>query len=585
MSFPYADVINVARGLAKADLVIKNAKIVNVFTEEILEGGIAIKSGYIARIGEIDDVIGDRTNVLDAKGGYLAPSFIDAHIHIESSMITLTQFAKAAVPHGTGGIITDLHEIANVLGEFGIKIILEEARKLPLEVFFMVPSCVPAAEGIDTAGAKIGLREVMKIMDETNAIGLGEMMNYPGVLNLNDEVIGKIDYAHSKRKIVDGHAPLLLGKELQAYIAAGIKTDHESVTEEEAIEKLRYGMYLLAREGSLAKNLSTLIRAILKKEFPLDRVIIISDDKHPDDLEEGHLEPSIRKAIELGVDPIKAIKMVTINPAIAYNLDRIGAIAPGYKANLVILSSLEKVKVDSVFYKGKLVAKEGRLIVDIEDISYPEKALKSVNVKRIPSVEELTVKFDGERAKIHVIGAKDLSLVTEHIIEEVKVEDGKILPKPEKDLLQIVVLERYKGGRRFGVGFIRGFGIKEGAIAQTIAHDSHNIIAVGASLEDIVLAIKELVNMQGGVIVVRNGKVLGKIQLKFAGLMSLESAENVGRELVKLRELVKELGSKLERPFMTLSFMALPVIPKLKITDKGLFDVEKFSFIEVTERV
>ena len=584
MSFPYADIINVARGLAEADLVIKNAKIINVFTEEILEGGIAIKSGYIARIGEIDDVIGDGTNVFDAKGKYLAPSFIDAHIHIESSMITLTQFAKAAVPHGTGGVITDLHEIANVLGEFGIKIILEEARKLPLEVFFMVPSCVPAAEGIDTSGAKIGLKEVMKIMDETNAIGLGEMMNYPGVLNLNDEVIGKIDYAHSKRKIVDGHAPLLLGNELQAYIAAGIETDHESVTEEEAIEKLRYGMYLLAREGSLAKNLSTLIRAILKKGFPLDRVIIVSDDKHPDDLEEGHLEPSIRKAIELGADPIKAIKMVTINPAIAYNLDRIGAIAPGYKANLVILSSLEEVKVDSVFYKGKLVAKEGRLIVDLEKASYPEKALMSVNVKRIPSAEELTVKFDGERAKIHVIGAKDLSLVTEHIIDEVKVEDGRILPNPEKDLLQIVVLERYKGGRSFGVGFVRGFGIKKGAIAQTIAHDSHNIVAVGASLEDIVLAIKELVNMQGGVIVVRNGKVLGKIQLKFAGLMSLEPAEKVGRDLVKLRELVKELGSKLERPFMTLSFMALPVIPKLKITDKGLFDVEKFSFIEVAEK-
>jgi len=585
--FPYKNVVMCALGKIPADLVIKNANVINVFTEEIIECDVAIKDGYVCRIGKTNDIIGGSTKIVNAHGYYLAPAFIDAHIHIESSMITLTEFAKAVIPHGTGTIITDIHELANVLGVYAIDIILEEAKNIPLNVFIMLPSCVPALENKETSGAKITAQDLEKYIKGERVLGLGEMMNYPGVLNLDEEVMKKIQLSQKENKVVDGHAPLLLGKELQAYISVGIHSDHESTTSEEVLEKLRYGMFVMFREGSVSKSLH-LIKTILERRLSLERCIIVTDDRHPDDLiNEGHLEPALRKVIEFGVDPIKAIKMVTIIPALAFRIPKIGAVAPGYKADVVLLDNLDKMNIKKVFLGGRLVASDGKLVVDIPKPKYPSRVLRTINVKCIPTSDDLLIKvpFKAEEVFINVIVARDVSLITERAKEKVHVRNGVVLPIPERDILQIVVVERHKKTGNIGKGFISGFGLKTGALASSIAHDSHNIVAVGANLKDLQIAIKRVIEIHGGIVVVANGKIEAELSLPFAGLMSLESVEVVASKLELVREKAKELGCKLTRPFMTLSFMALPVIPKLKITDKGLFDVEKFQFISVVEPI
>ena len=573
------EVILCAHGDVPADLVIRRAKIVNVFSEEILEEDIAIKNGYIARIGDSSDIIGDATKIFDAKELYAAPAFIDAHIHVESSLLNLTQFAKAVIPHGTAAIITDFHELANVLGVRGIKMIIDEAKRLPIHVFIMAPSCVPAAPGVDTSGAEIGAKEIEDLLEEEVVIGLGEMMNYPGTIGGDLEILQKIKASESKRKIVDGHAPLLLGKELQAYRAAGILTDHESVTGKEAVEKLRLGMYLLVRQGSASKNVD-ILKDVLEVGMPLDRCILVTDDKHVDDLlENGHLEPVIRGAIEIGVDPIKAIKMVTLNVATAYRLNRVGAIAPGYRADIVLMGSIEKIDVKAVFLDGKLVARDGKLLARMGQYEYPRWATQTINLKGRISEDDLAIRSEREKVRVRVIVAKENSIVTSGTVEEMEVRNGIIEPDPKRDILEIVVVERHRATGNIGRGFVKGFGLKRGAIASSVAHDSHNIVALGTNLGDLATAINIIVDIQGGLVVVDRGKVKAKLELPLAGIMSLEEATIVAEKLKRLKKAARELGASFENPFMTLSFMALPVIPELKITDKGLFDVNKFKHV------
>ncbi|MHA1590057.1 MAG: adenine deaminase [Candidatus Njordarchaeales archaeon] len=577
------DVIRCALGRVPADLVIKNVTVVNVFTEELVEGSIALKGKYIARVGEVNDIISDSTIIYDAKGMYAVPAFIDAHIHIESAMITLTEFARAVIPHGTGTIITDIHELANVIGIEAVDLILREAEKLPLNVFIMLPSCVPAAPGIDTSGAEIGVGEIQEYIEREYVLGLGEMMNYPGVLNLEEDVLKKIGIAQNAGKVVDGHAPLLLGKELQAYASVGILTDHETVTPEEALEKLRSGMYLLVREGSLSKNID-ILRKVIERGLSLERCIIVTDDRHPDDLlREGHLDPAIRKAIKMGIDPVKAIKMVTLIPAQAYRLSRIGGIAPGYYADIVLLKNLESVSICKVFLKGELVADDGKVLIKLQTPQYPAKYLRTINVKKTPTKDDLAIisPEDAEEVAVRVIGVQEGSLITKSLTERLAVKNRRVLPDPSRDILEIVVVERHRKTGNIGKGFVKGFGIKRGALASTIAHDSHNIVAVGADLDSLETAIKEVIRIGGGLVVALRDKVLAELSLPLAGLMSIESIENVVQKLDLLNNKAKELGIKIRNPFMTLSFLALPVIPELKITDKGLFDVKLFKRVNV----
>lgn len=563
-----------SRNIVDPDLVISNVSIVNVFTEEILKGSILIKGRIICGVrnkhtsGKI---------VVNGDGLYAVPAFIDAHIHIESSLLNPTEFAKSVIPHGTGAVITDFHELANVVGLDGLKIILEDIKRLPLKIFLAAPSCVPAAPGIDTSGAHLSVEELKTIVDESFVVGLGEMMNIPGVLNCDEDVLAKIALFESEGKIIDGHAPLVMGDDLQAYLVPGISTDHESVGFEEALDKLRNGVFLLIREGSVAKNMS-ILRDIIKSGLPLENCALVSDDKHVDDiLFEGHLEPIITKAIEMGIDPIKALKMVTINPARHYGLRRMGAIAPGFMADIVLLDNLEKPRVRYVFLDGELVAKNGNLIVEIPKYEYPGWMLNTIHVRNYVDTRSITINAEGKRALVRVIVAKENSLITEEEQVWLQIRDNTIMADPGRDILHIVVAERHKGTGNIGRGFVKGFGFKRGAIASSVAHDSHNIVGVGTNPRDLAIAINEIIKMKGGLVVANDGEVIAKLELRLAGLMSIEEADTVVNKLERINKAVRTLGTNIENPFMLLSFMALPVIPKLKITDKGLFDVQEFK--------
>ncbi len=528
-------------------------------------------------------MVSDSTTLINLSGKYIIPSFIDAHIHIESTMLSLSNFAKVAVPRGTGGVVADPHELANVIGLKALEVLINEAEKLPMDIFLVVPSCVPAAPGIDTAGAEIGPDDIETGLKFEQVVGLGEMMNYPGVIGGDEEVLAKINRALEMEKIIDGHAPLVVGKDLQTYSLPGIKTDHESTTEREVVEKLRNGMFVMLREGSLSKNLN-LVKVVLDNDLPLNRLLMVSDDLHPDEiLEEGHMDGKLRKIVELGVDPVKAVKMVTLTPSQVYNLKRIGAIAPGYKANLVVVNDLKRFRVEMVLYMGEIVAKEGRLVRRIPEYKYPNFLLDTFNLKKLPSIDDLkiNVKTSKPKVKVRVIGVIEGSLLTKNLTEEVAVKDGQIQIDVPRDILEVIVVERHRASGEIGKGLVRGFGLKKGAIASSIAHDSHNIIAVGTNPIDIAKAIKEVYESKGGLVVVNNEKVLAKLELPIAGLMSLESPEKVAKKFKKLREAARELGSSLNNPFMTLSFLALPVIPELKITTKGLFDVNKFKHVNI----
>jgi adenine deaminase len=550
-----ARLMSVAKGEMPADLLLANARIVNVFTGEIEDGNIAICGERIAGIGDYR-----AKEVVDVGGRHIAPGLINGHIHPESSMLDIGQYARAVVPHGTTTLITDLHEIANVGGVAGIKYILNRARRLPFNLFLMAPSCVPATN-LETSGATLGPEEIGQILKWPECLGLGEVMNFPGVISGDETVLKKI--ALAKGKIIDGHAPGLSGQPLSAYIAAGIQSDHECVSLDEAKEKLGKGMFIMLREGSSEKNLEALLPLVTDKSW--QRCMFVVDDRTAADLlKDGDIDAVVRKAIRLGLDPVRAIQLATINTATYFQREGLGGIAPGYFADLVVLGDLPKLEIDMVFYRGKLVAKEGKPLFPTPPNT--DKSLTdTINIKP----------FKIDRLKLTPSGRAQLiiEVVPGQIITRKGVEKVGSIPDTDKDILKLVVVERHKATGNIGVGLVSGFGLKRGALASSIAHDSHNIIAVGANDQDIFAAIKEIERLHGGLVAVGGGKVLASLALPVAGLLSDEPLEAVVRKLEKLERTAAELGSKLPSPFATLSFLALPVIPEIRLTDRGLVEL------------
>ncbi len=550
--------IDVALGKEKADLVIKNAEIVNVLTEEFIKADIAICGDKIAGIGSYEGL-----KEIDAEGLYAVPGLIDGHTHIEMSMLSVTEFARIVVPRGTTSVVADPHEIANVLGKDGIKVLLEEAKTTPLKVFCMVPSCVPSSP-LETPGAVITAEDVEELLELDGVIGLAEMMNYPGVIYKDPEVLKKIEVVKAKRKPIDGHCPLLRGKELNAYISAGIGSDHESIGEEEAMEKLRLGMRIMIREGSVARNLKALLN-IAKKAYRWCMLVTDGDRTTKDLLEQGYLDYVYRRAVEEGVDPIKALQMCTINTAEWFGINA-GLIAPGRYADVVLLKNLERFEVVSVVANGSLVGEIKRTY------EYPEFVKKSVRLKKKIEPEDIKIEGSGTARIIRVIEGEIVTGEDREFVDGIDVE---------RDILKIVVVERHKATGNIGKGFVRGFGLKRGAFASSVAHDAHNIVAVGTNDEDICSAVNRIADLQGGIVVVADGEVKAELQLNIAGLMSEERAEVVAEKIDRIHEELKKLGCKHPSPIFALSFMALPVIPKLKITDLGLVDVERFEVTDV----
>ncbi len=583
--------IDTALGRVKADLVIKNANLINVYSGEIIENSyVAIKGDRIAYVGyKGEHTIGDSTIVLDLEGReYLAPGFLDAHVHIESSMLTLTEFAKIVIPRGTTGVFIDPHEICNVLGEYGFRLIAEEAKRIPLKVFLQVPSCVPAASlKFESPGAIMDSNTVRKLLKRDDVIALGEMMNYPGVLNKDSEVMNKIAYSLLLGKIVTGHAPGLYDKELSAYIASGISSCHESTRSDEALEKLRLGMYVIIREGSAWRDVKEVVKIVTTHKTDIDHILLATDDRHSEDiLEEGHIDFVIRRVIEEGVDPIRAIKMATLNTARYYGLEsELGGISPGKIADLVILKDLSRVNVSKVILDGKLIAKEGKLLAKIERFKYPKEVKQTIKLKRDITPKDLEIICNKKKGKVraHVIRVIEEKTITIHEVEELNVENYKVQPDLEKDIIFAAVIERHKGTGRVGKGFVRGLGLKKGAFASSVAHDSHNIIVIGANTTDMTYAVNELKRIGGGMIVVVNGNIKGKVELPIAGLMSDKPAEEVAEEVIRLRRSLESLGCRIKSPFMTISLLALTVIPEIRLSDKGLIDVKKMKIISPIE--
>ncbi len=559
--------ISVARGKLPADLVLANARVVNVLTGEIEPGNVAIYGDRIAGVGDYYQA----KEVLDLSGKYIAPGLINGHTHLESSMLDIAQYARAVVPRGTLAVITDLHEIANVCGLEGIRYVLDCARHLPLELFFMAPSCVPATN-METAGATITPNDIRQLLRWQSCVGLGEVMNFPGVISGDTGVLSKIELA--RQKVVDGHAPSVKGKDLNAYIAAGIYSDHESVALDEAREKLRQGMWVMIREGSSEKNLDALLPLVTDKTAK--RCFFVVDDRSCADLfRDGDIDAVVRKAIRLGLDPVRAIQLATINTAEYFRLNRMGALAPGYLANLIVVGELSHLKIDMVFYRGRLVASEGKPLFPASKTG-GQKLADTVKIRPF-GVEALRLPASGEtRPVIEIVPGQ---IITRKRMERVTVANSVVIPDISRDILKLAVVERHKATGNIGLGMVIGFGMKQGALASSIAHDSHNIIAVGTNDEDIVVAVNEIERLHGGLVVSAKGKVLASLALPIAGLLSEEPLETVVKKLESVEQLAKELGATLPSPFATLSFLALPVIPELRLTDLGLVDVNEFRLI------
>ena len=561
-------VINVARGLEKAELVIKNASIVNVLSEEIHKADIAIEDGIIVGIG--DNYSGNKE--ININGAYVTPSIIDGHVHLERAKVLPKEFAKTVLPAGTTTAIIDPHEISNVFGLHGISFMHEAVKNLPLDVYTMLPSCVPATP-FETSGFDLNSYDLSLLIDKPWVLGIAEMMNFPGVLNLDKNVMAKLELAKSKDKRIDGHAPFLSNKDLCAYIASGVKSDHECTTPQEAIEKLRLGMYIMIREGTAAKDLDALIPVL--KNCNTRKCLFVTDDRHPSDLKE-HINGMVRRAVEAGVDPIKAIQCASLNTAEYFGLKDLGAVAPGYKADLLILPDLKSFKPSFVLKDGKVIVENGKLISEMEDFETPSMR-GSVNVKWI---EEDDFRIESKTDLVRTIEVIPHQLVTKSIESKARLVDGNVVSNVDTDTLKICVIERHRATGNIGKGFVKGFNLKSGAIASTVAHDSHNMIIVGTNDYDMYVAAVELVKSQGGKVVVNNGEVVSKLPLPIAGLMSDKEFNYVLEKCAELNNASHSIGCTLEDPFMTLAFMSLPVIPELKITDKGLFDTNKFEFVK-----
>ena len=561
-----------ASGARKADTVIKNCKVVNVFSGKIIEGDIALCGDQIAGVGEYEGEV-----EIDAEGRYAAPGFIDSHIHIESSYLSPEELGMLLVPHGGTTIIADPHEIVNVLGIPGLDYMMKAAENTKLDIKYMLPSCVPATP-FEHAGAVIDAEDMEDPILRDNILGLGEFMNFPGVVNADDATLDKLMVAKDAGKLIDGHSPGITGKALNAYCAARIRADHECDTIQDFEERLDNGMYVMLRQGSACKNLKSLLPAVTPENSR--RVIFCSDDRQPKTiLEEGHLDNHLRLCVEEGMDPITAIRMATLNAAECFGLDDRGAIAPGYRADIVLLDDLKDFKADKVWVAGELTADQGKYLPEVikEDIT---PVMGSVHLKDF-SAEKFKMNLKGNR--VHTIEIQPGGVVTKKSVDEIQVKDGEFVFDPGQDIVKVAVVERHQLTGNVACGFLKGYGIKEGAVALSVAHDSHNIIVVGVSDEEMAFAVEALKEQSGGVVLVKDGKVIERMPMPIAGLMSDQSAEWVDAKLTALHEKAYEvLGVNDDvEPVMTLCFMSLAVIPELKLTDEGLFDVTKFAFIDV----
>ncbi len=560
----------IARGEQPAELLFKNARLVNVLSGEVHPAHVAVDDGRVIGFGDYE-----ARTVIDLEGRHLAPSFIDGHFHVESTMLTVPEFVRAVAPHGTGTMVIDPHEYANVLGLDGIRYVLESSRNLPIDFFIMLPSCVPATP-LETAGARLTADDLRLMIHDERIAGIAELMNYPGVYLGQESELAKI--AAGKGKAIDGHAPGLRGMNLNAYALAGVRSDHESTELEEAREKLRLGLHLLLREGSTERNLEHLIPLITPANAA--NCSFATDDKLAGDLvSEGHIDHSIRKAIKLGVPPVTAFQIATINPARHYRLRNFGAIAPRYWADFVVFEDLQNVRIQQTWKRGVLVADDGKCLF-LRDRPTPQPRA-TMNL-RYSAPEDFQLRSNGA-TRLNVIEIVPQQIVTRKITVPPRVEGGLIVADPARDILKLVVVERHRATGNVGVGFVRGFKLKAGALGSTVAHDAHNVVVVGVSDPDITLAIEELARMQGGLVAVVEGKVKAALPLPIAGLVSDQPLETVIQHVAALNQAATALGCELDAPFMTLSFLSLSPIPELKLTDQGLIDAVKMCVTGLTE--
>lgn len=562
--------IQAARGTHPVDLVLRGGTVVNVLSGELYTADVAVHGDRIVGVGEGYTGVQE----VDCRGKWIAPGFIDGHMHVESTLVTVAEFARAVLPRGTVAAVFDPHEIANVHGLAGIRYILESRKGVPLQAFIMASSCVPATH-METAGATLTAADLAPLFEEEGVIGLAEVMNYPGVVHGDAGVLEKIEAAQRTAVVIDGHAPRLSGRDLNAYLVAGVGSDHEATTLAEAQEKLRKGMMVMIRESSSAKNLEALLPLVTATNAR--RCCFVTDDRHPADLlGEGHIDHAVRKAIELGLAPVLAYQMASINTAEWFRLDQQGhgAIAPGWRADLLVLDHLEEVRIHRVYVGGRLVAERGAVVVDVP--THPSPLPPSVKIAW-EGFTGFAIPADGETVK--VIEIVPGQIVTQRAYESALMVEGNAVADPTRDLLKLAVVERHGKGNGVGLGFVRGIGMKDGAIASSVAHDSHNIVIAGANDADMRLALETIAAMQGGLVVVQGGAVLAQLPLPIAGLMSDRPVPEVREAVELLHNAYHALGGELNDPFMQLAFLALPVIPSLKLTDKGLVDVELFQIV------
>jgi len=560
-----------ARGHIPPHLVLKRARVVNLFTNEVLPTNVAIHDGHVVGFGDYSGA-----NEIDLDNSFVLPGLIDGHLHIESTLLAPAEFARAVVPHGVTSVVVDPHEVANVLGVDGVRMLIAATRGLPLRVLINVPSCVPASP-MESSGYVLGADEMASLLSEERVVGIAEVMNFPGVLETAADVLAKIELGHAQKVPIDGHAPGVSGRDLCAYVAAGIDSDHETTRAEEAEEKLRLGMWLMVREGSTEHNLAELLPVVQRHRAR--RALLVTDDRTPTDLlHEGHLDHAVRLAIASGLDPFWAIAMASLNAAERFGLRYLGAVAPGFMADLMVVDDLQAPRARLVLAGGQVVARDGKPTFRVEPFDYG----RARNSVRLGELHAGMLRLPAESGRCRVIGLVPGQIVTEHLFVEPRVSDGAIVVDTERDLLKLAVFERHRGTGNVGVGLVKGFGLQAGALASSVAHDAHNVGVVGVNDEEMLAAVRAVSDMQGGLAVVRDGQLLASLPLPIGGLMSDLPFEDVAACLEQVDAAATQLGCQAKRPFMSLSFLALSVIPSLKLTDRGLVDVDAWSIVPVT---